>query len=228
MIPRVLIADDHPPTRAGVRAALEPDFEICGEAASASEAVETALRTSPDVCILDVHMPGGGIAAAAEIGSALPSAAVVMLTISQHDDDLFDALKAGALGYLLKGTDPGRLPHALRGVLEGQAAVPRSLVARVIAEFRDQSARRRLPLVGQRAVTLTNREWQVLDLLRDGLTTHDIATRLFISRVTVRTHVSSILRKLGVQDRQAAIRLVGPPARRSASASDDEGSPAAS
>lgn len=228
MIPRVLIADDHPPTRAGVRAALEPDFEICGEAASASEAVETALRTSPDVCILDVHMPGGGIAAAAEIGSALPSAAVVMLTISQHDDDLFDALKAGALGYLLKGTDPGRLPHALRGVLEGQAAVPRSLVARVIAEFRDQSARRRLPLVGQRAVTLTNREWQVLDLLRDGLTTHDIATRLFISPVTVRTHVSSILRKLGVQDRQAAIRLVGPPARHSASASDDEGSPAAS
>ena len=228
MIPRVLIADDHPPTRAGVRAALEPEFEICGEAASASEAVETALRTSPDVCILDVHMPGGGIAAAAEISSTLPSAAVVMLTISQHDDDLFDALKAGALGYLLKGTDPGRLPHALRGVLEGQAAVPRSLVARVIAEFRDQSARRRLPLVGQRAVTLTNREWQVLDLLRDGLTTNDIATRLFISRVTVRTHVSSILRKLGVRDRQAAIRLVGPPARRSASASDEEGSPAAS
>jgi DNA-binding NarL/FixJ family response regulator len=226
--PRVLIADDHPPTRAGVRAALEPDFEICGEAASASEAVETALRTSPDVCILDVHMPGGGISAAAEISSALPSAAVVMLTISQHDDDLFDALKAGALGYLLKGTDPARLPHALRGVLEGQAAVPRSLVARVIAEFRDQSARRRLPLVGQRAVTLTNREWEVLDLLRDGLTTKDIATRLFISRVTVRTHISSILRKLGVRDRQAAISLVGPPARRSASASDEEGSPAAS
>lgn len=228
MTPRVLIADDHPPTRAGVRAALEQDFEICGEAASASEAVETALRTVPDVCLLDVHMPGGGISAAAEIASSLPSAAVVMLTISQHDDDLFDALKAGAVGYLLKGTDPARLPHALQGVLEGQAAVPRSLVARVIAEFRDQSARRRLPLVGQRAVTLTNREWQVLDLLRDGLTTKEIATRLFISRVTVRTHVSSILRKLGVRDRKAAIRLIGPPARGSDPANDDEGSPAAS
>jgi DNA-binding NarL/FixJ family response regulator len=211
-----------------VRAALEQDFEICGEAASASEAIETALRTAPDVCLLDVHMPGGGIAAAAEIASSLPSAAVVMLTISQHDDDLFDALKAGAVGYLLKGTDPARLPHALHGVLEGQAAVPRSLVARVIAEFRDQSARRRLPLVGQRAVTLTNREWQVLDLLRDGLTTKEIATRLFISRVTVRTHVSSILRKLGVRDRKAAISLIGPPARGSDSPSDEEGSPATS
>jgi DNA-binding NarL/FixJ family response regulator len=211
-----------------VRAALEQDFEICGEVASASEAIETALRTAPDVCLLDVHMPGGGIAAAAEIASSLPSAAVVMLTISQHDDDLFDALKAGAVGYLLKGTDPARLPHALQGVLEGQAAVPRSLVARVIAEFRDQSARRRLPLVGQRAVTLTNREWQVLDLLRDGLTTKEIATRLFISRVTVRTHVSSILRKLGVRDRKAAISLIGPPARGSDSPSDEEGSPATS
>jgi DNA-binding NarL/FixJ family response regulator len=211
-----------------VRAALEQDFEICGEAASASEAIETALRTVPDVCLLDVHMPGGGIAAAAEIASSLPSAAVVMLTISQHDDDLFDALKAGAVGYLLKGTDPARLPHALHGVLEGQAAVPRSLVARVIAEFRDQSARRRLPLVGQRAVTLTNREWQVLDLLRDGLTTKEIATRLFISRVTVRTHISSILRKLGVRDRKAAISLIGPPARGSDSASDEEASPATS
>lgn len=228
MTARVLIADDHPPTRAGVRAALEGHFEICGEAASASEAVETARRTSPDICLLDVHMPGGGIFAAAEISSALPSAAVVMLTISQHDDDLFDALKAGAVGYLLKGTDPARLPYALRGVLEGQAAVPRSLVARLIAELRDQSARRRIPLVGKREVTLTHREWQVLDLLRDGLSTNEIAGRLYISRVTVRTHVSSILRKLGVPDREAAIRLVGRSERRPALPSDDEGSPAAS
>jgi DNA-binding NarL/FixJ family response regulator len=225
---RVLIADDHPPTRAGVRSALEPNFQICGEAASASEAVEIALRTKPDVCILDVHMPGSGISAAAEISSALPSTAIVMLTISQHDDDLFDALRAGAVGYLLKGTDPTRLPHALRGVLEGQAAVPRPLVARVIAEFRDQSARRRVTLDGQRDVTLTNREWQILDLLRDGLSTKEIAGRLYISGVTVRTHVSSVLRKLGVSNREAAVRLVGPPDRSSGSSSGDEGSPAAS
>jgi DNA-binding NarL/FixJ family response regulator len=226
--PRVLIADDHPPTRAGVRAALERDFEICGEAASASEAIELALGELPDICLLDVHMPGSGVAAAAEISSKLPTTAVVMLTISQHDDDLFAALGAGAVGYLLKGIDPARLPLALRGVLEGEAAVPRLLVARVIAELRDQSARRRLPIVGQRPVTLTNREWQVLDLLRDGLTTKEIASRLFIASVTVRTHISSILRKLAVPDRQAALRLVGPPERRAASATDGEESPAAS
>jgi DNA-binding NarL/FixJ family response regulator len=206
--PRVLIADDHPPTRAGVRAALEGHFEICGEVATAGEAVEAALRTSPDICLLDVHMPGGGIAAAAEITAALPSTAVVMLTISQHDDDLFDALKAGADGYLLKGTDPARLPHALQGVLAGHAALPRPLVARVIAEFRDQSARRRLPRIGQRDVALSNREWQVLDLLRDGLTTKEIAARLYISGVTVRTHIASILRKLEVDSREAATKLL--------------------
>jgi DNA-binding NarL/FixJ family response regulator len=228
MTARVLIADDHPPTRAGVRSALAPDFETCGEASTASEAVEIALRTTPDVCILDVHMPGGGISAAAEISSALPLTAIVMLTISRHDDDLFDALRAGAVGYLLKGTDPARLPHALRGVLEGQAAIPRPLVARVIAEFRDQSARRRVSVDGQPDVTLTNREWQILDLLRDGLTTKEIATRLYISAVTVRTHVSAILRKLDVPDRQAAVRLIESRDRNRSSANGDEESPAAS
>jgi DNA-binding NarL/FixJ family response regulator len=208
MKPRVLIADDHPPTRAGVRVALKEQFEICAEVASAGEAIEAALSMSPDICLLDIHMPGGGISAAAEITSSLPSTAVVMLTISQHDDDLFDALKAGAAGYLLKGTDPARLPYALQGVLEGQAALPRPLVARVIAEFRDQSAHRRLPRVGQRDVALTNREWQVLDLMRDGLTTKEIGARLFITGVTVRTHISSIRRKLGVDSREAATKLL--------------------
>jgi DNA-binding NarL/FixJ family response regulator len=226
--PRVLIADDHPPTRAGVRAALREEFEICGEAASASDTVQLALKELPDVCLIDVHMPGGGVAAAAEITSKLPTTAVVMLTISQHDDDLFAALSAGAVGYLLKGIDPARLPLALLGVLQGEAAVPRSLVARVLAELRDQSARRRLPMVGQRPVTLTNREWQVLDLLRDGLTTKEIASRLFIASVTVRTHVSSILRKLDVSDRDAAIRLVSAPNRGAALPNGDERTPAGS
>jgi DNA-binding NarL/FixJ family response regulator len=218
--PRVLIADDHPPTRAGVRAALADNFDICGEAASASETVELAVTEMPDICLIDVHMPGGGVQAASEITSKLPATAVVMLTISQHDDDLFPALAAGAVGYLLKGIDPARLPLALLGVLQGEAAVPRALVARVLAEVRDQSARRRLPMAGERSVTLTNREWQVLDLLRDGLTTREIAKRLFIESVTVRTHISSILRKLEVDDRDAAIRVVGAPARGAARAEE--------
>jgi DNA-binding NarL/FixJ family response regulator len=226
--PRVLIADDHPPTRAGARAALQAEFEICGEAASAGETVELALQEAPDICLIDVHMPGGGVAAAAEITAKLPGTAVVMLTISQHDDDLFAALSAGAVGYLLKGIDPARLPNALLGVLQGEAAVPRPLVARVLAELRDQSARRRLPMVGQRPVTLTNREWQVLDLMRDGLTTKEIANRLFIATVTVRTHVSSILRKLDVTDRDEAIRLVGAPKQDAAPPNGDARRPAGS
>ena len=228
MKPRVLIADDHPPTRAGARAALKAEFEICGEAASADETVELALQETPDICLIDVHMPGGGVAAAAEITAKLPGTAVVMLTISQHDDDLFAALSAGAVGYLLKGIDPARLPNALLGVLRGEAAVPRPLVARVLAELRDQSARRRLPMVGQRPVTLTNREWQVLDLMRDGLTTKEIADRLFIATVTVRTHISSILRKLNVADRDEAIRLVGAPKEDAAPSNGDARLPAGS
>ena len=144
MKPRVLIADDHPPTRAGVRAALERDgFVVCAEVSTAQEAVAEALRTVPEICLLDIHMPGSGIAAAATIAEALPRTDVVMLTVSDGDDDLFDALEAGAAGYLLKDTNPARLGPALRGLLNGQALLPRPLVAKLIAEFRDQSARRR-------------------------------------------------------------------------------------
>lgn len=206
---RVLVADDHPALRQSVRVALEgADFEVCGQAESAGEAVETALREMPDVCLLDIHMPGNGISAARQITSQLPDTAVVMLTVSRNDADLFDALRAGACGYLLKDIDPGRLPHALRGVISGEAALPRALMARVIDEFRERSRRKRLPLVGGRGVDLTSREWEILEYLRDGLTTGEIAERLFVSKVTVRRHVSSILRKLHVPDRKSALRLV--------------------
>jgi DNA-binding NarL/FixJ family response regulator len=206
---RVLIADDHPPTRAGVRAALERDgFEVCAEAADARSAIEAARRERPDVCLLDIHMPGDGIYAAETIAHELPEAAVVMLTVSRTDADLFNALRAGAAGYLLKDIDPGRLPLALRGVLEGEAALPRRLVALLIEEFRERKRRRRIPLVGRRGVELTDREWEVLELMRQGLTTEEIATRLFISPVTVRTHVSAILRKLKVPTREAALELL--------------------
>jgi DNA-binding NarL/FixJ family response regulator len=204
---RVLIADDHAATRAGVRESVEAGgFEVCAEAANAGDAIDLALRERPDVCLLDVHMPGEGIRAASEISAALPECAVVMLTVSRNDSDLFHSLRAGAAGYLLKDTDPSRLPAALRGAIAGEAAVPRTLVARLIHEFRDRGTRR-LPLIGGRGVELTSREWQVLDLLAEGLTTAQVAGRLFVSPVTVRRHISSIVEKLGAPDRLTAVEL---------------------
>jgi two-component system, NarL family, nitrate/nitrite response regulator NarL len=203
-----LIADDHAPTRAGVRAALaEGGFAVVAEANRADAAVQCALRERPDVCVLDINMPGSGIAAAARITEQLPGTAVVMLTVSRDDEDLFAALRAGALGYLLKDMDPSRLAAALRGVLTGEAALPRTLVARVIGELRAAERRPSLPLVRRRGVTLTAREWEVLELLREELTTAEIAHRLGIADVTVRRHVSAILAKLRVPDRRAMARL---------------------
>jgi DNA-binding NarL/FixJ family response regulator len=205
----VVIADDHLAVRTGVRDALEADggFEVRGEAADAPTALELARRERPDLCLLDVGMPGGGIPAAARIAADVPQTSVVMLTVSRSDAHLFDALRAGAAGYLLKDTAPDRLPHALRGVLAGEAAVPRELVARLIDEFRDRG-RRRLRLGGRRGAELTRREWEVLDLMRQSLGTGEVAQRLGISPVTVRRHVSAILRKLRVPDREAALALL--------------------
>jgi DNA-binding NarL/FixJ family response regulator len=205
---RVLIADDHAVARAGVRESVtdDPGFEVCAEASNAQDAIELALSELPDLCLLDVHMPGEGIRAASEITAALPDCAVVMLTVSRNDSDLFHSLRAGAAGYLLKDTDPGRLPNALRGVMAGEAAVPRALVARLIHEFRERGTRR-LSTVGGRGVELTSREWEVLDLMAEGLTTAQIGERLFVSPVTVRRHISSIVEKLGAPDRSAAVRL---------------------
>ena len=208
---RILVADDHPPTRAGVRLALEANgFEVCAEVGDAQSAIEAARRELPDVCLLDIHMPGDGIHAAEAISRELPDTAVVMLTVSRTDSDLFDALRAGASGYLLKDIDPARLPLALQGVLEGEAALPRQLVALLIEEFRERKRRRRIPLRGRRSAELTDREWEVLELMRQGCSTEEIAARLFISPVTVRTHVSAILRKLHVPTREAAIELLEP------------------
>jgi DNA-binding NarL/FixJ family response regulator len=195
--------------RSGVRQSLvEAGFDVVGEASDAPSAVSLAECERPDLCLLDVHMPGGGIRAASDIVERLPETAVVMLTVSRNDEDLFDALRAGAAGYLLKDTDPERLPHALRGVLAGEAAVPRALVTRVIDEFRTRGRRRRVPLPGRRGVELSSREWEVLDLLREGCTTAEIAHRLFVSPVTVRRHVSAVLRKLDVPDRASAVDLL--------------------
>lgn len=203
-----MIADDHVPTRAGVRASLERGgFEVVGEAGSAQAAIEAARRTRPDACLLDVHMPGGGSHAAEVISRELPETTVLMLTVSVNEDDLFGALRAGAAGYLLKDMDPARLPHAIHGALRGEAAIPRWLAARLIDEFRQRGRRRRLPIANKRGVDLTSREWEVLELLRHGLTTRDIAGRLAIADVTVRRHIGRVLAKLGVSSRKEALGL---------------------
>jgi DNA-binding NarL/FixJ family response regulator len=206
---RTLIADDHAATRLGVRRALEDhEFEVVAEAADGPGAVRLARERRPDVCLLDVHMPGGGNDAAAEIVHALPDTRVVMLTVSSTDDDLFGALRAGACGYLLKETDPERLPHALRGVLNGEAALPRTLTARLIEQFRGREHRRRRLSLRGRQVDLSEREWDVLELMREGLPTKEIAERLSISPVTVRRHVQAILEKLSASTRRAALALL--------------------
>jgi len=211
---RVVIADDHAPTRLGVRMALEEaGFEVCGEAATAPAAVEAAVRERPDVALIDVHMPGDGIAAARQINTEAPETSIVMLTVSRDDEDLLEALQSGAKGYLLKDIDPRRLPLALQGVLDGEAALPRGLVAKLIAEFRhreETGVRPHGPLA-----KLTSREWEVLDLMRQGLSTAEIARQLFVSPVTVRTHVSAVLRKLQAPDRDAAVRIAEGGDRRS-------------
>jgi DNA-binding NarL/FixJ family response regulator len=211
---RIVLADDHATARLGVRLALEDGgFEVVAEADDARSAVEAALEHRPDLCVLDVYMPGGGIAAAAELAEALPEMPVVMLTVSTTNEDLFEALRAGACGYLLKDTDPQRLPYALRAVLDGEAPLPRVLTARLITEFRRRGSERRIPSAEGGLVTLSERESEVLDLLRTELSTKQIAHRLSISPVTVRRHISELLRKLQVSDRDAALQLTADSAR---------------
>jgi len=206
---RVLIADDHAPTRADMRDALERNdrFVVCAEAADGAAAVEAALREQPDLCLLDIRMPGSsGIAAAREITTRLPGTKVVMLTVSLDDDDLLNALRAGAVGYLLKDIDPDRLPYALNDALEGGAPIPRRLVSRLVSEFRDHGPRRR-SVVSEPGYDLTSREWEVLSLLREGLSTAQIASKLFVSSATVRSHVAAVLKKLHLPDREALRKL---------------------
>jgi two-component system nitrate/nitrite response regulator NarL len=205
---RVVLADDHIPTRVGVREALERQAcVVVAEAGTADSAVAAAREFRPDVCLLDIHMPGSGITAASLITRQLPGTAVVMLTASRDDEDLFAALRAGAAGYLLKDMDPDRLAPALRTVLAGESILPRWLVHKVIDEFRTRP-RRRIPLPSRPAAArLTEREAEVLDLMAAGLSTDDIAHQMFVAPVTVRTHVRAILRKLRVPDRASAIRL---------------------
>jgi DNA-binding NarL/FixJ family response regulator len=206
---RVLVADDHAPIRAGMRLALEREgLHICGEAGHRDEAVAAATREHPDVCLLAADLPGGGIPTLTAIRERAPETSVVVLADEVRDADLFDVLRAGADGYLGKDTNPDRLPSIVRGVLLGEAALSRHLVATLVEEFRARGRRQLLELVGRTPVELTDREWEVVQLLRVGHDTGEIASRLFISPGTVRTHVASALHKLGVADRDALRRLL--------------------
>jgi DNA-binding NarL/FixJ family response regulator len=192
----------------GLRESLRGStFEIVGEAADAGGAVALALRARPELCLLDLDMPGGGIRAIHEILEHLPETAIVVLSASGSDTDLLTALRAGAVGFLPLDLDPTRLPDALHGVLEGEAAIPRSLVLRLVEAVRSDGRHREARRDGRR-IELTWREWEVLDLMCAGLSTGETAARLLVSAVTVRRHVSNVVKKLDVADRTAAVALL--------------------
>jgi two-component system NarL family response regulator len=165
------------------------------------------MRDRPDLCLLDITMPGGGVAATWEISARLPETKIVMLTASEEESDLLAALRAGAASYLVKTIDPGRLPHALHDVCEGRAAIPRDLVTVMVRHFRGPESRRRALRGSELAERLTSREWEVLGLLAQDLSTAQIARRLVLSKSAVRAHIAAVVRKLGVVDRRAAAAL---------------------
>lgn len=205
---RIVMADDHGRVRGRIREGLEAQgCVVCGEGATAEEAVALAVEHRPDVVLLDIHMPGNGITAAREIVRRVPGAAVIMLTASADDEDLFDSLRAGAAGYLLKDTESTRLVDALRAVLAGEAVLSPRLVGRIMDEFRAPTTRRFVRR-SRAAAKLSAREWEVMELLGQGLATDEVARRLFLSPTTVRVHVSAVLRKLRVKDRESAIDLL--------------------
>ncbi len=205
---RVLIAADRLATRTGMRLALAEDAE-CSEAGDAEAAVAAAVRDKPDVCVFDFDPPGRAIRATAEITSRVPEASVVMFTRRMDEEEFLAAVRAGVTGYLPEDVDPARLPYVVRSVMRGEAAVPRALVARLIDELRGREGRRRsFQIQERRRVELTAREWDVVDLLRQGLSTRSIAEILGISAVTVRRHVSAVHGKLGVNTRAELLELL--------------------
>lgn len=205
--PSVLLADDDVAHRRGVRDALEADgFVVVGETADADTAISATTRLRPDILLLEIDLPGDGLSAIGRIAKASPKTLIVVLSRSDRPEEVVTALTRGAAGYLLKGISGERLASTLRGAYGGEPPLSRSLVPHLVDEIRRGSERRLLLPTGP--VTLTPREWEVGELLRERRTTAEIADRLGVSPVTVRRHVGLLLQKLGAQSREAAVDML--------------------
>lgn len=202
---RVMVVDDHPLVRTAVGGAISGvDVEVVAYAATAEEALDLAPTVDPDVLLLDIALPGmSGVQVLRELAPRLPRTAIIMLTVSASDRDVLDAIRNGAAGYLTKDIDPAALARSVRAAHAGELVMPRRLAARLVRRLARTRIRldRPEPDVAER---LTGRERDVLRLISEGLSDRDIATALTISPRTAETHVSSILRKLGVRNRAEA------------------------
>jgi DNA-binding NarL/FixJ family response regulator len=204
---RIVVVDDHPLLREGVARSLaqSEEFTVVGEGASAADAVRLAAELHPDLILLDLSMPGGGLTAAREIAAAFPQVTIVVLTASEADDDILEALKAGAKGYVLKGVTSAALIEILTGAARGESYVSPALAARLLTEMR---ARRDVESAPDPLLRLTKREEEILRLVSDGLSNKEIGLRLDLQEKTVKHHMTSILGKLQVRNRtEAAILL---------------------
>jgi DNA-binding NarL/FixJ family response regulator len=202
MTVRVLIADDHPLVRQGLRAALAPmpDVEVVAEAATGQAAIREAVLHRPDVVVMDLQMPElNGIEATRELARAVPTAAVLVLTMFDDDDSVFAAMRAGARGYVLKGAEQHEIARAIMAVAAGEAIFGPAVATRVLAYFTTP------PHTPTPFPELTVREREVLDLIATGHTNHQIADQLGLSAKTVANHISAIFAKLQVADRTQAI-----------------------
>jgi DNA-binding NarL/FixJ family response regulator len=204
---RVLIADDHAQFRAMVAETLDAaGFDVVAQAATGDTAIALAAEHQPDVCLLDIRMPGDGIAAARRIAATVPDTRILMLTVSAESDDVLDALQAGADGYILKGAEPDDISDAVRAVFDGESVIAPLVTPALVREIR-RSRYRRLRIASGTSVQMTEREWEILQLLSEGRKTSEIAAALFVAPVTIRTHIAAIVRKLEVRDREAALAI---------------------
>ncbi|MEU2108394.1 MULTISPECIES: response regulator transcription factor [unclassified Streptomyces] len=206
---RVLLADDQALVRAGFRALLDaqPDIEVAGEAADGEEALAGVAQLRPDVVLMDIRMPRlDGLAATRRIteDTALDGVKVVMLTTFELDEYVFEAIRSGASGFLVKDTEPEELLRAVRAVVEGDALLSPGVTRRLIAEF---AARSKEPAAAGALADLTEREREVMALVGIGLSNEEIARRLVVSPLTAKTHVSRTMVKLGARDRAQLVVL---------------------
>lgn len=202
---RILLTDDHALFRSGLAGLLrqQADFVVVGEAANGEEALEKARELVPDVILMDLYMPGmGGLEATRRIKGALSSVKIVMLTVSEEDKDVFEAVKAGAHGYLSKKIEPNAFFRTLRGVFRGEAPISRATATKILEEFARQA--RRGPGDAPPHSRLSPREREVLELLTRGATNKAIASTLGISKDTVKNHLKNILEKLHLENRVQA------------------------